>query len=278
MRREKTRVEDERAVSEAVSYVLIFGLITTGTVLVALQGGPAITNTQDEQLAENVQRAAVLLQDRVDEMVRQQAPSREVSLDVQDIRVGVGDMEPARFNITTTDTSGDSTQIVDTETDPVYIQKTAGNIDLTAAYVNGAVLVGQRGRDETWTMASRPSWAIRTNSSTGEVGSIFMSTVATEGSSSVSGQGVGARILFERISQEGETLSEIDEVSISVDSPRSDAWEEYFRRLNGSINGSSLTAPSTPGGTVTLVMDEFEDGEGRMSHRSYLIGTEVSSR
>ena len=278
MRREKTHMEDERAVSEAVSYVLIFGLITTGTVLVALQGGPAITNTQDEQLAENVQRAAVLLQDRVDEMVRQQAPSREVSLDVQDIRVGVGSMEPTQVEIEATDTSGSSIQVIDTETDPVYIQKTAGNIDLTATYVNGAVLVGQRGRNETWTMASRPSWAIRTNSSTGEVGSIFMSTVATEGSSSVSGQGVGARILFERISQEGETLSEIDEVSISVDSPRSDAWEEYFRRLNGSINGSSLTAPSTPGGTVTLVMDEFEDGEGRMSHRSYLIGTEVSSR
>ena len=278
MRREKTHMEDERAVSEAVSYVLIFGLITTGTVLVALQGGPAITNTQDEQLAENVQRAAVLLQDRVDEMVRQQAPSREVSLDVQDIRVGVGDMESTQVEIEATDTSGNSIQVIDTETNPVYIQKTAGNIDLTAAYVNGAVLVGQRGRNETWTMASRPSWAIRTNSSTGEVGSIFMSTVATEGSSSVSGQGVGARILFERISQEGETLSEIDEVSISVDSPRSDAWEEYFRRLNGSINGSSLTAPSTPGGTVTLVMDEFEDGEGRMSHRSYLIGTEVSSR
>jgi hypothetical protein len=276
MRREKTRVEDERAVSEAISYVLIFGLITTGTVLVALQGGPAITNTQDEQLAENVQRAAVLLQDRVDEMVRQQAPSREVSLDVQDIRVGVGGMESARFNITATDTSGNSIQVIDTETDPVYIQKTAGNIDLTAAYVNGAVLVGQRGRNETWTMASRPSWAIRTDNST--VQSIFMSTVATEGSSAVSGQGVGARILFERISQEGETLSEINEVSISVDSPRSDAWEEYFRRLNGSINGSSLSAPSTPGGTVTLEIDEFEDGEGRMSHRSYLIGTEVSSR
>ena len=278
MRREKTRVEDERAVSEAVSYVLIFGLITTGTVLVALQGGPAITNTQDEQLAENVQRAAVLLQDRVGEMVRQQAPSREVSLDVQDIRVGVGGMEPTQVEIEATDTSGNSIQVIDTETDPVYIQKTAGNIDLTAAYVNGAVLVGQRGRNETWTMASRPSWAIRTNSSTSEVQSIFMSTVATEGSSAVSGQGVGARILFERISQEGETLSEIDEVSISVDSQRSEAWEEYFRRLNGSINGSSLTAPSTPGGTVTLVMDEFEGGEGRMSHRSYLIGTEVSSR
>ena len=278
MRREKTYAEDDRAVSEAVSYVLIFGLITTGTLLVALQGGPAITNTQDEQLAENVQRAAVLLQDRVNEMVRQQAPSREVSLDVQDIRVGVGGMEPARFNITATDTSGNSTQVVDTETDPVYIQKTAGNIDLTAAYVNGAVLVGQRDRNETWTMSSRPSWAIRTSNSTSEVRSIFMSTVATEGSSAVSGQGVGARILFERISQEGESLAGTEEVEISVDSPRSDAWEEYLRRLNGSISGGSLTTPSTPGGKVTLVIDEFEDGDGLISHRSYLIGTEVRSR
>jgi len=278
MRRERTYTEDERAVSEAVSYVLIFGLIISGTALVALQGGPAITNTQDEQLAENTQRAALLLQDRINEMVRQEAPSREVSLDVQDIRVGVGDMEPMRLNITATDTSGTAIPVTNIETDPVYIQKTAGRIDLTSAYVNGAVLVGQRGENETWTMSSRPTWAIRTNSTTGDVRSVFLRTVTTEGNSAVTGQRTSARIVFETVSQEGESLSGIDELEISVESPRSRAWEEYFRNLNESISGGSLSTPSTPGGTVKLEIDKFETGGGRVSHRSYLIGTEVSSR
>jgi len=274
MRREKTCVEDERAVSEAISYVLIFGLITTGTLLVALQGGPAISNTQDEQIAENSERAVVLLQERVNEMVRQDAPSREVSVDVQDIKVGVGDMEPTRFNITARDASGSFVDLADVDINPVYIEKTAGKIDQTAAYENGAVLLGQRGKPESWTMSSRPSWAIRTNSSSGKVRSMFLSTVITEGSGVVSGQRSSARIVFEAINRESATL-DIDEVEIAVESPRSGAWEGYFRRLNGSISGGDL---SRSGDTVTLEIDDFEGGTGRMSHRSHLIRTEVSSR
>lgn len=274
MRREKTSADDESAVSEAISYVLVFALITVGTLLVALQGAPAISNTQDEQIAENSKRAAVLLQERVNEMVRQDAPSREVSVDVQDIKVGVGGMETARFNITATNTSGSVVDVVEVETDPVYIEKTAGKIDQTAAYENGAVLLGQRGRPESWTMASRPSWAIRTNSSTGEVQSVFLSTVATEGSGAVSGQRSSARIVFETISRESVTL-DADEIEISVESPRASAWEGYFDRLNGGINGGDL---SRSGDTVTLEIDGFEGGDGTVSHRGWLIRTEVSSR
>lgn len=275
MRREKTFTEDERAVSEAISYVLVFALITVGTLLVALQGAPAISNTQDEQIAENSKRAAVLLQERVNEMVRQDAPSREVSVDVQDIKVGVGDMETARFNVTATNTSGSVTDVVDVDADPVYIEKTAGKIDQTAAYENGAVLLGQRGRPESWTMASRPSWAIRTNSSTGEVQSIFLSTVATGGSGTVSGQRSSARLVFEAVSRESVTVRDVDEIEISVESPRARAWEEYFNRLNGSISGGDL---SRSGDTVTLEIDDFEGGDGTVSHRGWLIRTEVSSR
>lgn len=274
MRRERTVVEDD-GVSEAVSYVLIFGLIIAGSSLVILQAGPAISNTQDEQIAENSKRAAVLLQERVNEMVRQDAPSREVSVDVQDIRVGVGGMEPARFNITATKTSGSVVDVADMETDPVYIQKTAGKIDQTAAYENGAVLLGQRDRPETWTMSSRPSWAIRTNSSTGEVRSVFLSTVATEGNGAVSGQRSSARIVFETVGRESVTLRDVDEIEISVESPRSGAWEEYFNRVNGGISGGSL---SKSGDTVTLEIDNFEGGNGTVSHRERLIRTEVTGK
>ena len=277
MRRERTSKKDERAVSEAISYVLVFGLITAGTLLVALQGAPAISNTQDEQVAENSKRAVVLLQERVEEMVRQDAPSREISVNVQDIRVGVGDMEPARFNITALNSSGGAVDIADVETDPVYIETTAGEIDQTAAYENGAVILGQRdpNADRDWTMSNRPSWAIRTNSSTGEVRSVFLSTISTEGSTVVTGERTSARLIFETVRKDSSVLRNAKELEISVESPRSGAWEEYMRRVDRGINGSSL---SRSGDEVTLKIDGFEGGEGRVTHRTRFIRTEVTNR
>lgn len=281
MRAQRTRTgndRDERAVSEAISYVLVFALITVGGILVAVQGLPAINNAQDEQVAGNSERVVELMQDRVDEMVRQGAPRREVPVNLQDMRVGIGDMEPSRINVTVTDNdSGSSVTLADVETDPVYIKTAAGNLEQTSAYVNGAVLVGRRGNSEeaknSWTMPERPSWGITTNSSTQKVENIFLRTVSTTGSGGVGG-GQTARILFETASREDETLR-IDEISISVESPRSIAWERYFDRIQNGLQGGDV---STSGDEVTLTIDEFEDGSGTVVHRKRLIRTEVKAR
>jgi hypothetical protein len=81
--------------------------------------------------------------------------------------------------------------------------------------------------------------------------------------------------VFEAVSRESVTVRDVDEIEISVESPRARAWEEYFNRLNGSISGGDL---SRSGDTVTLEIDDFEGGDGTVSHRGWLIRTEVSSR
>jgi hypothetical protein len=297
MRAQRTRTgndRDERAVSEAISYVLVFALITVGGILVAVQGLPAINNAQDEQVAGNSERVVELMQDRVDEMVRQGAPRREVPVNLQDMRVGIGDMEPSRINVTVTPTDnsiGNSVTLADVETDPVYIKTTAGNLEQTSAYVNGAVLVGRRGVNESWTMPERPSWGITTNSSTQKVENIFLRTVSTTGSGGVGG-GQTARVLFETASREDETLR-IDKINISVESPRNcvepprkSVWDRYFDRIQNGVQGGDVSNPSTPPScdrvkehkTVTLTIDEFHDGSGTVIHKKRLIRTEVKAR
>jgi len=286
----------DRAVSEAISYVLVFALITVGGVLVVFQGAPAIGNAQDEQVAENSERVVNLMQDRVNEMVRQGAPRREVPVNLQDMRVGIGDMEPSRINVTVTPTDnsiGNSVTLADVETDPVYIKTTAGNLEQTSAYVNGAVLVGRRGNSEeaknSWTMPERPSWGITTNSSTQKVESIFLRTVSTTGSGSVGGDQT-ARVLFETASREDETLR-IDKINISVESPRNcvesprkSVWERYFDRIENGVQGGDVSNPQTSPScdrlnkTVTLTIDEFEGGSGTVIHSERLIRTEVKAR
>lgn len=279
MRAQSTRTgnenhRDERAVSEAISYVLVFALITVGGLLVAFQGLPAVDNAQDEQVVGNSERVVELMQDRVDEMVRQGAPRREVPVNLQDMRAGIGDMEPSRVNVTVTDNStGNSVVLADVETDPVYIKTTAGSLEQTSAYVNGAVLVGRRGVPESWTMPERPSWGITTNSSTQEVESIFLRTVSTTGSGGVGGSQT-ARFLFETASREDETRL-IDEISMSVESPRTIAWERYFDRIQNGVQGGDV---STSGDKVTLTLDEFKGGSGTVTHRERLIRTGVKAR
>ena len=275
MRPENPRKRDSRAVSEAISYVLVFGLITVGGTLVVLQGAPAIDSTQDSQIAENSQRAALLLQDRVDEMARQGAQRREFSVSLQDIRVGVGLPEPTRIEINATNSSGDTVEVAKLESDPIYIETTGGDIDQVAAYENGAVLLGQKGVPESWTMRSQPSWAITTNGSTRKVQRLFLRTVSTTGSGSVTGRQSSARVLLEMVSQESETLDNATRINISVRSPRAKAWEEYLSSLDGSLNGTSL---SSSGNSVTLSVSGFDGGSGSLNHKTQVIRAEVTTR
>lgn len=274
MRRETTVSGDGRAVSEAISYVLVFGVMILGTSLVALQSAPVLTDTQGRQVAENAERAIHLVQDRVAEMAQRNAPRREISLDVQELTVGVGGFEPTHIRVEATNTSGDTLVLADLDVDPVYLKTEAGRSDQTAVYENGAVLFGKQGEPGTWTMTSRPSWAITTNRSTGKVRSVFLRTISTTGEGSVSGRRTKARILFETVSRETGKPDGVTEIEVSVESPRSGAWEEYLGRLRGSVAGGDVT---TSGDTVTLTMDEFEDGEGRLNHVSHVISTEVEA-
>jgi len=275
MRQERTIRNDETAVSEAISYVLVFGLMTVGASLVVLQGIPALESTEEQQISENSRRAVLLIQDRIGEMIQRDVPRREVSVNVQDLAVGVGGMEPTQIEVQATNVSGSTVQIADVKTEPVYIRTNVRGYDQSVAYENGAVVFGQRDIPESWTMTSRPSWAITTNKTTDRLRSAFLRTVSTSGGGSVTGQGTSARIVLEKVSSDIETMKEVDELELSVESPRSRAWRGYFEKLNSSVVGGEVT---TSGDEVTLVFDEFDGGEGRVSHRTQVIGVEVTSR
>lgn len=265
--------EEERAVSEAISYVLVFGLIIVGTTLVVFQAGPALESSEERQIAENSERAMLLVQGTVNEMVRRDAPRRENTVDVQDLTVGVGGTEPTRILIQAESSLDGSVTVADVETVPVYIETTVSTVDQTVAYENGAVVAGPSDSPDRWTMTSTPAWAIRTED--GEARSVFLRTVSTTGDSSVTGQATRARLVFENEGTSTERVNDMTELNITVESPRSGAWESYFQRLSGGVNGTDI---DTDDGTVTLTIDEFEDGEGSLSHRTQAVRTEVSSR
>jgi hypothetical protein len=264
--RTSSTLSDDKAVSEAISYVLIFGLITIGTAIIYTQGGPALDSAEERQVTQNAERAVVLVQERLDEMMEQNAPVREVPVELQDITVGVGGTEPGWVNVTANTSEGKVSY--NSTTSPVYID--AGS--RTIAYENGAVMAGQEGNNRSWGMRREPSWAISTNS-TGYLSTAFLRTISTTGEGSLDGEG-RVRLVFESQSRTNEVLNGVDELNITVSSPRTSAWESYLRGLNGSLNDSEVTVN---GETVSLGIEDdgFSDGDGSISYNEQVLRTRV---
>jgi hypothetical protein len=270
MRQTRSKLRDDSAVSEAISYVLIFGLISLGTGIVVLQGGPAVDTREQQQINQNAENAVMLVQDRLDQMVQQNAPVREVSINLKDITVGVGgSVDPTLVNVTNM-TSGESYR---TAIDPVYVDTGSRTI----LYEGGAVMIGQRGIDESWAMSSDPSWAVRTNGSTGEVKSLFIRTISTVGNDQLAGEG-RARWVFESAGETNENLLGVEDLNVTIKSPRAGPWERYFESLNSSITSEDILR-STPDDQATIVITDtgFEDGEGRVSYDETLLRTEIDT-
>jgi hypothetical protein len=264
--RTQTTNRDDRAVSEAISYVLIFSLITLGTTIIYLQGGPALDGAKERQVTQNSERAVVLVQERLNEMMEQKAPTREVPIDLQDITVGVGGLEPGWVNVTANTSEGEVSY--NATMNPVHID--TGSRTIT--YENGAVMAGQEGNADSWGLRREPSWSISTND-TGYLGTAFLRTISTTGEGTVGGEG-RVRLVFESVSRTNENLNGVDELSITVSSPRTSAWESYLRGLNGSLNESDVTVS---GEEVTMEVDGFADGDGSISYNEQVLRTKVVS-
>jgi hypothetical protein len=264
--RTSNTLDDNRAVSEAISYVLIFGLITVGTAMIYTQGGPAIDRAEDRQVRQNAERAVVLVQERLDKMMEQQGPVREVPIELKDITVGVGGIDPGWVNVTANTSEGEVSY--NSTTSPVYIDA-GGRI---IAYENGAVMTGQEGNNQSWGMRREPSWAISTNS-TGHLSTAFLRVISTTGEGRTSGNG-RVRVVFESTDRANEVLNEVDELNITVGSSRTSAWERYLSGLNGSFNESSVTVN---GEAVSLEVEGFAGGGGTVSYTEQVLRTRVVS-
>lgn len=269
----------DTAVSEAISYVLIFGLISLGVALITLQGGPALESAEDTQIDENAERAMTLVSDRLSEMADTDAPRREVTVQGHsELTFGVGSLESTtRVNTTLhNETTGESVSY-ETVTDPVYVQTPRRTI----LYENGATVVGQQGIEDSWSMTDRPSLVTAFTNQTGYADSLFIRQIATTGSGSISGAGTQS-FVFEATSERTErgfedAALEIDDINITITSPRSGAWGSYLQRLNDTVNGTQYVsgAPELGSDQVRLSMEEFGEDGVRINYDETVLRTRV---
>jgi hypothetical protein len=129
--RPRERLRD-RAVSEVISFALIFSLIVATVALVYVSGIGGLESVRSNEQVNNAVRAFDILADNIDDIHREAAPSRATEIKVSDAQMEFGD--PVRLNVTVRNMGPPNSSVI--EYDPIVYSAESGT-DLV--YGNGAL-------------------------------------------------------------------------------------------------------------------------------------------
>lgn len=209
-----------RAQSDAIGFVLVFSLIvlTVGTVYAA--GYPALEEFRTGEQLENMERAFDVLDDNLDDLAREGAPSRATEIKLNGGHLAVNGSTTVTVNATTADPVRGANFTVSDESTPITYSE--GDTAIVSAH--GAVF---RQDGDAAVMRSDPGWVI-------DDGHALIPLIVTDrtgdrvafgGSSTVlvRGQATGRGVAGELVAA-GDDVT----VTVTVASPRADAWGRYF--------------------------------------------------
>jgi len=198
----------EEAVSEAIDFSILLGIMILALGLVAMVGYPMLQHVQEERHLENTRQAFAVLASAINKVALGQAPSRTVELQLYGESINVRDTGTIK---------------VSPYTGGGVIETSIG--DARIAYEGGGV----------WIQYPRGGAVVYpppiSNKST------VIPVIKLTGVSSVGGKGT-VRI---RVSLESQTVSpkNSDTVTVAVTSDYIDGWRDYFRQQGWNIQDSS---------------------------------------
>lgn len=133
---------DDRAASEALGFVVLFGVILTSVAIMYAVGFGGLQDARDYERVNNAERAFDVLADNVEDVLRRGAPSRATEFKLADADLRMGD--PVVVNGSVEHVSGTPSgesdfTIPTTEIRPIRYDANTGE---TIVYVGGAVVRG----------------------------------------------------------------------------------------------------------------------------------------
>lgn len=217
----------ERGQSEALGYALIFAVIVLSVALVTISGQAGLEELRDSQRAANVEEGFSVVADNVDDIFQGGAPSRSTELDLSGGEIRLG--QPVTVTVTASDGS-DEVFNHSRSVRPIVYEGADGT---RLVYATGAITI--RGKDGGVAMLREPQWLLNSNYTIVPVANTSLDRQQLRGASESVGSQSRVLVKTERRSQ--ETLASTDEsvdLTITVESPRSAAWESYFEAELGS--------------------------------------------
>lgn len=208
---------NSRALSETLGFIFAFALVTSSVGIVYTTGVGGLDSAKQYEQVNNAERAFDVLDDNLGDIHRHGAPSRSTEMRLVDARLRLG--EPVTISISNT-SSPDGGMSVTVSTRPIVYSNGDGT---QLVYVAGAVI---RAEEEGSVMKNEPGFI---NTPEQSVVPLVVTNPATN-VGTVEG-GTTVRIVGTRatkgIAEQFQTSPD-DNVTVTVDSPRNDAWKRHF--------------------------------------------------
>lgn len=236
---------DERALSDVVGYVLIFGLVLlTATGAVAL-GSSGLMDIRDVEQVNNAEAAFDILAENVDDHVHSRATGRSTELKVADANLYFGDRESTYVNVTPA--GGGTTTTYYTDGEPIVYESRGGS---KIVYSNGALF--REDGDGSY-MFREPEFRI------GENRTVLSQTEIRGNDAQLSVR--GSRTVLIRTEQRTPRLyqnASADEYDVTIeiltDDVRADTWKEYLES-HAVLEGECGIDDSLPDGNAAVECD-----------------------
>lgn len=208
----------ERAVSEVVSYILVFALIVSAVGIVSVSGLSTLQDVRNDEQINNAERAFDVLSDNLADIHRRNAPSRATEISLDQAKLSTGD------NVTMTVTVSNSTGPARSDQWRLRPIVYSGSEDRQLVYEAGAIFRTSGSGSDGIRVQNPPFVVSRNRVLISIPGTNRPNRQAISGTTVlVRGQNDGRSVAF------NGTALDIETVNVTLDgTPRAGLWEAYF--------------------------------------------------
>ncbi|MBP7411810.1 MAG: hypothetical protein KA818_09815 [Methanoculleus sp.] len=242
---------NEKAVSEAIGFILILGLVLTGIGLVTLYGYPVLVKEQSNTDVRNMERAMIVIQNDMKSLCFKNVPYKEATLQVSGgtLEVINADGTAPKFRIDGTENGGTDFNVEFSPGALIY-RSDRGTEVITLE--NGAVMTRQEGATGS-AMLAEPRWFYDGPTKTLVV---YLMKITADERMAKSGM---ATVRMSLTSTEPRSYAPTGDIQMTYSPDAGNnlsvAWENY---LTGSLKMSGSGGTYTLSGVKKLVIKEYE--------------------
>jgi len=241
----------ERAVSEVVSYVLVFALVVSAVGIVSVSGLSTLQEVRNDEQMANAQKAFSVLADNLADIHRRDAPSRATEISLGQANLETADNVTMRVSVT--DTGGTTWQSDAWQIRPIVYE---GDEDRKLVYEAGAVYRTSNGGG---IRVQTPPLVVNQDR-------VLVSVVGLNRQTS---QSLGGSTVLVRARSEStsvvynSTVADVDSVTVTLrDTSRTELWREYFEDAgfgSCSVTGDDIECTFDPGSPIEQTYVVYHD-------------------
>ena len=228
---------NDRGVSEALGFVLVFALVTATIGVVYGTGITSLNDVQQTEKVNNVERAFDVLADNLEDLHRSGTPSRATEVKLAGGSLGTG--EPVQVEVDAVEIGTPSKNAsYSVSFEPIVYEDDDGTSIL---YSGGTVI---RSNGDGAIMLSEPGWVVRSNRSVIPLFNIYGEggNIGGDGAVLIVAQRTSRSLQAPFVASPGDKAR----VNLTVTSPRVVVWKRYFEErgfdpVDENVDHSNVT-------------------------------------